>query len=95
MIYTNKIREELNKELQMEFTHYEGLLDVYTLLVLVKGKKCTNENVHDAWSIWQNNIDQEHRSLIPFKELTKEVQDLDSKYRDTIIKVSETFANKI
>lgn len=83
MNYIDKIKVELDKELQMP-KEYNGLLDVYALLVLVKGKDCTNEDVHDAWSIWQNKTAPEHRSLIPFKELTKEVQDLDTKYRDVI-----------
>ena len=87
MNYIEKIKQELDKELNMGEA-YKGLLDVYALLVLTKGKECTNKNVHDAWSIWQNNIDKKHRSLIPFHELTKEVQDLDIKYRDAIIKVA-------
>ena len=88
MIYVQKIREQLDNELLMG-EDYCGLLDGYTLLVLTKGRKCTNENVHDAWSIWQNNEDSRHRSLIPFNELTKAVQDLDIKYRDAIIKVAK------
>jgi len=47
----------------------------------------TNRDVHDAWSIWQNKTNPKHRSLKPFSELTREVQDLDSTYRGIIIKV--------
>ncbi len=46
--------DEIKNELQSEFNfseEYIGLLDVYALLVLIKGEKCTNEDVHDAWSI--------------------------------------------
>lgn len=73
----------------MKGTEYEGLLETYALLVFVVGENCTNEHIHDAWSIWQNKTQPEHRSLIPFAELTKEVQDLDSEYRDAVIKVSQ------
>jgi len=87
MNYIEKIKKELDKELKMN-KPYQGLLDVYALLVLVKGENCNNEDVHDAWSVWQNLKDKEHRSLIPFDELTREVQDLDTKYKDAIIKVA-------
>ncbi len=88
MNYIQKIKQDLQKEYNFP-EEYIGLLDVYALLVLIKGEKCTNEDVHDAWSIWQNKTQPEHRSLIPFNELTKEVQDLDTEYRDAIIKVSK------
>ena len=88
MNYIEKIKEELQKEYKFP-KEYIGLLDFYALLVLIKGKECTNEDVHDAWSIWQNKTMPEHKSLIPFKELSKEVQDLDTKYRDIIIKVTK------
>ena len=89
MNYIEKIKEELQKEYNFP-KGYVGLLDHYALLVLVKGTDCTNEDVHDAWSIWQNNMNGTHRSLFPFNELKKEVQDLDTEYRDVIIKVSKT-----
>lgn len=87
MNYIETTKEELDFDLDMG-DDYDGLLEMYALLVLLKGNRCTNEDVHDAWSVWQNRTMPEHRSLIPFDELTKEVQDLDSKYRDAIIKVS-------
>lgn len=87
MNYIDIIKEELDFCLEMG-EEYDELLDMYALLVLLKGNRCTNEDVHDAWSVWQNRTMPEHRSLIPFDELTKEVQDSDSKYRDAIIKIS-------
>ena len=89
MNYINKIRLALDKELNMSDSEYEDLLDVYALLVLIVGENCTNEHIHDAWSVWQNNTDPEHRSLIPFNQLTKEVQDLDEPYRQAVIKVAK------
>jgi hypothetical protein len=58
----------------------EELLELYALLVFVKGKNCTLEDVHDAWAIWRNQTNPKHKSLIPFDELTEEVQELDRKY---------------
>ncbi|QJD50926.1 hypothetical protein KNV00_gp093 [Streptomyces phage Bmoc] len=65
------------------------LLDVYTLLVLVKGEAVTLKDVHDAWSVWKNNIRPDHRSLIEFDELTPEVQALDQRYADSIALVAK------
>jgi len=86
--YIDKVKELLEKELKMKGTSYEDLLDVYTLLVLTVGTTCNNEHIHDAWSVWQNKTEPEHRSLKPFKELTEEVQNLDEVYRDAVIKVA-------
>jgi hypothetical protein len=69
----------------------EELLDVYALLVLVKGVNVTLEDVHDAWSVWKNQHRPDHWSLIPFEELKPEVQGLDQKYVDTIRIVSTIY----
>ncbi len=89
MNYIEKIKNLLEKELKMKGTPYEGLLDYYGVLALVVGKNCTNEHIHDAWSFWQSKTQPNHRSLKPFNELTKEVQDLDEPYRQAVIKVSK------
>lgn len=92
MNYIQKIENLLEEELKMKGTIYEGLLETYGLLVLVVGEDCTNKDIHDAWSIWQNKTQPEHRSLKPFEELTKEVQDLDEPYRQAVIKVALNFS---
>jgi len=79
----------LDDELQMSNTPYEGLLDLYGLLAMTVGISCTNEHIHDAWSFWQNRAQSEHRSLKPFNQLTKEVQNLDEEYRQAVIKVAK------
>jgi len=62
----------------------ENLLDLYALLALVKGTKTTLEDVHDAWSVWRALGNPTHKSLIPFDQLTPEVQELDRKYMNAI-----------
>lgn len=89
MNYIEEVKKLLEDVLKMKGTDYEGLLDYYGLLVLIVGEKCTQEHIHDAWSIWQNNIDSKHRSLTRFINLTKEVQDLDKPYRKAVIKVAK------
>lgn len=89
MNYIEKVKELLEVELKMVGTPYEDLLDVYGLLVLTVGENCTNEHIHDAWSVWQSKTQPDHKSLKPFKELTKEVQNLDEPYRQAVIKVAK------
>ncbi|MCK5017872.1 MAG: hypothetical protein KAS32_12485 [Candidatus Peribacteraceae bacterium] len=89
MNYIQIIQDLLDKDLKMKDTPYEGLLETYAVLVLVVGEKCTKENIHDAWSVWQNKTRPNHNSLIPFLLLTKEVQDLDEKYKQAVINVAQ------
>ena len=88
MNYIQKAIELIEEETKMRGTDYEGLLEVYALLVFIVGEDCTNEHIHDAWSVWQNRTMPDHRSLVPFSELTKEVQDLDEPYRQAVIKAA-------
>jgi hypothetical protein len=61
------------------------LLRMYSLLALTKGLDTTLEDVHDAWSLWQEQSAPQHRSLIPFGQLSAQVQELDRPYRDAIV----------
>jgi len=89
MNYVQKVQDLLEEELKMKGTDYEGLLEVYGLLVLTVGEKCTKENIHDAWSIWQNKTMPEHWSLKSFEHLTDKVQDYDEPYRLAVIRVAK------
>lgn len=83
--YIEQVKEELKLRMNVE----DELLDLYALLVLVRGEKCTLEDVHDAWSVWKNKTDATHRSLIPFSELSRQVQELDREYAQAIIKTAK------
>lgn len=89
MNYIQSVQDKLDEKLKMRGTPYEGLLETYGLLVLTVGSKCTQKHIHDAWSVWQNLTQPEHRSLIPFEELTKEVQELDEPYRVAVVEVAK------
>lgn len=72
------------------------LLRLYALLVLTKGVSVTLKDVHDAWAMNMNYKPQtpycyghEHRSIVPFEELSKSVQEKDRKYVDALIKVAK------
>jgi len=60
------------------------LLRFYAQLVLTTGTETTLENVHDAWSSWRDVTNPGHKSLVPFRKLTKEVRELDRPYMDAI-----------
>jgi hypothetical protein len=64
------------------------LAQLYALLAMTKGLDTTLEDVHDAWAIYRNITNPQHRSLIPFAELTTEVQELDREYMDAIHKAA-------
>lgn len=66
----------------------DELLDLYALLVLTRGQNTTLEDIHDAWSVWRSHTRPDHKSLVPFKELTPEVQELDRKYCAAVIYVA-------
>jgi hypothetical protein len=83
--YIQKVKEGLETYIKVP----DDLLDMYALLVLVRGEKCTLEDVHDAWSVWQNRHISDHRSLIPFGELSRQVQELDREYAQAIIKTAK------
>lgn len=85
MTYIDTVRYALNVELP---GLDEDLLDLYSLLTLVKGERTTHEDVHDAWSLWRRRTMPNHRSLIPFDELRADVQELDGPYVDAIRKVA-------
>lgn len=82
--YVQWVKRLLVEELGEEYACEDDLLDLYTLLVLTQGVLCDSEAVHDAWSVWTNNSAPQHQSLVPFSQLTPEIQAYDDVYRDAI-----------
>jgi len=66
----------------------KALYLAYALLCRTKGEAVTSEDVHDAWSLWATLHAPEHPSLVPFEELTTEVQAYDDTYRMAIAHVA-------
>lgn len=60
------------------------LVDLYTLLALTRGEQTSLVDVHDAWSVWRMRTRPEHPSLVAFRDLSFEVQELDRPYVDAI-----------
>jgi hypothetical protein len=61
-----------------------AILDLYLLLALIKGAEVTLRDVHDAWAVWRSRSRPGHPSIVPFEQLTPDVQDLDRPFADAI-----------
>ncbi len=64
------------------------LYRLYAVLLLAKGEKVTDEDVHNAWSAWAAEYDPNHRSLVPFDTLPQFVQEMDGPYTAAIHQVA-------
>lgn len=82
--YIDQIIEELSKHIEVG----KSLINYYALLVLVKGEDCTLEDVHDAWAANINVQYKEHKSLVPFSELSHATQEKDRIYAEAIQKTA-------
>lgn len=60
------------------------LIRLYTLLALEYGTRTDLCMVHNAWAVWRNATNPQHKSLIPFPFLSPEVQELDRPYVEAI-----------
>lgn len=68
------------------------LYRIYAVLALAKGEDTTAEDVHNAWAAWTAGNRPRHRSLVPFSELSPEVQALDEPYVQAIRRAATTEA---
>lgn len=79
--YVQKVRARIKEKTRIDD---DALVDLYTLLALTRGHNTMWRDVHDAWSVWKNRTNPTHRSLIPYEQLAREVQELDAKYTTAI-----------
>lgn len=79
--YVQVVLDKLNAELpELD----PELAQLYALLAVTKGTETSLEDVHDAWALWRNTTNPRHKSLVPFVELSADVQELDRTYMDAI-----------
>lgn len=86
MNYVQQVTQSLTEQIPGQDN---SLYQLYTLLALVKGEDVTLEDVHDAWSVWRNETNPNHKSLVPFNELIPEIQELDRPYAEAIVKAAK------
>jgi len=78
----------------------ENLVRLYALLALVKGDNVTLEDVHDAWAMDMNFkkknhpycYGHDHKSIVPFDQLSVETQERDRDYMEAIKEVANTIS---
>lgn len=71
-----------------------ALYRYYAVLLLAKGQEVTTEDVHNAWSAWASEHAPDHRSLLPFKELSLRSQRDDLPYARAIHEVDARLNTK-
>ena len=62
----------------------DRLFRIYAVLALVKGIHVTAADIHHAWAAWQSERWPHSPSLVPFEQLTPEVQSIDESYVDAV-----------
>lgn len=87
MTYIEKARALLIEELG-HLMEDGPLVDLYLLLVFVKGEEVTLGDMHDAWAIWESRVFPTSRSIVPFQGLTPETQELDRESMEAIQRVA-------
>lgn len=84
-----RCREEGDKTWAKLPRYQQLLYRMYALLVLTKGMDTTNEHVHDAWSVWETQVGLPwRRSIVPYDQLPPEVQEMDTRYTEAIIRTT-------
>jgi hypothetical protein len=90
--YIEEIASQIRAEIDPANLPDDGLDQLfasYALLALSKGVDTSNEDVHDAWSVWATQFDPQNRSLVPFDELSAENQAQDTIFRNAIRKAAK------
>lgn len=85
MNYVDEVKTELAKHINVG----KGLMNYYSLLVLLLGEETTLADVHDAWAVninntWNKDEFGEHFSMVPFEQLKPETAAKDQKFVDAI-----------
>lgn len=62
----------------------DSLFLLYAVLLRTKGESVTAGDVHEAWVAWMELRGEEHESMVPFDDLTKEVQAEDLPFAEAI-----------
>lgn len=84
MTYVETTIEALRGELGAEDGTDEQLVRMYALLVHVTGRYTSVRDVHDAWALWRCASTPDHPDLVPFGQLSPQVQAYDRPYCDAI-----------
>lgn len=90
MTYVQDARAALVRRLPRPLE--DGLVDLYTLLVLRVGQRASREDVHDAWAVWRSAQQPDHGSVVPLGELGEDVRASDDPYVEAIRRAAADLA---
>lgn len=92
--YIDEIVEKVMNECKIKS---RDLAKLYALLVLTKGNSITLKDVHDAWALNMNYrpttdkcFGHDHKSIVPFNELSVESQNKDQRFVNSLIKIANS-----
>jgi hypothetical protein len=83
MTYLDELAAEIRRQVPEDALPGDDtgtLFRIYALLALAKGTAVTAEDVHNAWAVWMNELDPDHRSIKPFRELDEDTQASDEPF---------------
>jgi hypothetical protein len=86
-VYLDDLAQQIRTEVPagvLPAADTEQLFRLYALLALVKGEAVEARDVHDAWVVWMRDRGEQHRSMVPFEELSPEVQREDEPFVEAI-----------
>lgn len=92
MTYLNELATEIEQGVPPELLpdgDTSHLFRIYALLALVKGTGVTATDVHNAWAVWMEQQQPDHRSIRPFEELDAETQASDEPFAKAIRAAAE------
>jgi hypothetical protein len=90
-VYLDDIATRLRAKISADLLPSERsdeLLLLYAALVRSKGSTTTSSDVHDAWSVWISKLAPEHEALVPYLDLSGDLQAQDAPFRDAISSVA-------
>ena len=87
-LLAEKIKAEVPTGVLPDTPNLNSLFLTYAVLLLAKGANTTKEDVHNAWAAWMLQNDSSHGSIVPFEELSADVQEQDMPFVDAIHKVA-------
>jgi hypothetical protein len=91
MNYVDQIAEQIKQALPRDLhpsENPEALFRLYAVLALTLGQEVEAEDVHDAWSAWMSQSNPDHESIVPFANLSVDVQAQDEPFAAAIREVS-------
>ncbi len=86
----SRIKAEVPESLLPD-SETRNLFILYALIALSRGTSVTAEDVHNAWNAWMLLRGENHPSMVPFEELSKNKKEEDNPFLEAIRRVVAQF----